>query len=478
MEGRNRLSRICAFLLAASLIAVDAMPAFAAAGPEEPEAKGYAQERNAANQEITPAEDTITSQEIISIEDIEEDPVNPGGTGRTPQPGPPNGPRAGTEMPDTSEPGIFGGTDSKPEMFSLPEAGEREESEQQEGEESERREESVPGIQEGSNGLIYLDGVLYTGYYLGPDKKLYYAKKGGCTLKTGTVKAGVQYYSYPAKKFLQIKKQALYVKGKVYTGFYMSKAKKMYRAKKGARTLVTGILEAGTKYYGSNAQKTRKLPKQTLYVKGKLYSGYYLDPDNKMYSVKKGACTLANTALNAGTKYYSHNAKRTRTLPQMTVYIYGKAMKGMSPESLATLQRAQAVVASITDEGMAKEEKLRACFEFVKTYQGGWPRVPHYKGMDWPVVYANDMFVNDGKGNCFSYAAAFAYMAKALGYEEVYACHSGGHGWAEIGGLIYDPERNKFDPGFHYYGVSYDEKTKVDYKGGIAAGHPWMRIKI
>lgn len=380
---------------------------------------------------------------------------------------------------------------------------------------------------------LFVEGKLYTGYYLGPDKKLYYAKKGRCSLKTGAVKAGTNYYSYRAKKFLQLKKQTLYVKGKVYTGYYMGQSKNMYRVKNGTRTLitgtvkagakyysyrakkflklkkqtlyvkgkvytgfymgkpgnmydvkngtrtlVTGMLEAGTKYYSYNAKKARKLPRQALYVRGKIYSGYYLDPEDKMNSVSEGTCTLVNTALNAGTKYYSYHAKRTLSLPQMTVYVYGKAMEGMSPESLATLQRAQAVVASITNEGMAKEEKLRACFEFVKTYRGGRPRIPNYTGMDWPVVYANDMFVNDGKGNCFSYAAAFAYMAKAIGYEEVYACHGGGHGWAEVDGLIYDPERNKFDPSFHYYGVSYDEKTKVDYKGSIAAGQPWMHVKI
>ena len=41
------------------------------------------------------------------------------------------------------------------------------------------------------------------------------------------------------------------------------------------------------------------------------------------------------------------------------------------------------------------------------------------------------MFV-DGAGNCFSYGAAFAYMAKAIGYKNVYCCNSGGHGWAEV----------------------------------------------
>ena len=212
-------------------------------------------------------------------------------------------------------------------------------------------------------------------------------------------------------------------------------------------------------------------------MEGKVYSGYYLDPENKMHSVQEGTCTLANATLDAGTRYYSHKAKKVLTLPAQTVYVNGKAMEGMSPESLATLQRAQAVVAGITNSSMTQEEKLKACFEYVKTYRESRPRMPNYLGMDWPVVYANDMFVN-GTGNCCSYAAAFAYMAKAIGYEEVYCCNDSGHGWAEIDGLVYDPEWSKHHHVYSYYALSYDTRTDVDYKGNIAAGHPWMRMKI
>lgn len=150
----------------------------------------------------------------------------------------------------------------------------------------------------------------------------------------------------------------------------------------------------------------------------------------------------------------------------------------MSAESLATLQRAQAVVARITNESMTKEQKLKICFDYVKNaYPEIKPRIPHYTGMDWPVVYANDMFVR-GAGNCCSYAAAFAYMAKAIGYEEVYCCNSGGHGWAEIDGLVYDPEWSKWHHVYNYFALSYHTKTDQDYKGAIGAGKPWMRIKI
>ena len=86
---------------------------------------------------------------------------------------------------------------------------------------------------------------------------------------------------------------------------------------------------------------------------------------------------------------------------------------------------------------MTKSEKLYAAFRYVQnTFSEHSPRVPHYTGEDWPIIYANDMFVDDG-GNCCSYAAAFGYMAAAIGYDTVYCCNSGGHGWTEIDGKIY-----------------------------------------
>lgn len=86
------------------------------------------------------------------------------------------------------------------------------------------------------------------------------------------------------------------------------------------------------------------------------------------------------------------------------------------------------------------------------------------------------MFV-DGAGNCFSYGAAFAYMAKAIGYKNVYCCNSGGHGWAEVDGLVYDPEWSRHHAR-DYYALSYNTKLDQNYKAAIAAGYSWMHVKI
>lgn len=154
----------------------------------------------------------------------------------------------------------------------------------------------------------------------------------------------------------------------------------------------------------------------------------------------------------------------------------GKATR-VKTKSDKTLFRALKVVAKVTNKSMSKSEKLKACFNYTKNaYKELNPRIPHYHGSDWPIIYANDMFV-DGAGNCFSYGAAFAYMAKAIGYKNVYCCNSGGHGWAEVDGLVYDPEWSRHHAR-DYYALSYNTKTDQNYKAAIAAGYSWMHVKI
>ena len=55
-----------------------------------------------------------------------------------------------------------------------------------------------------------------------------------------------------------------------------------------------------------------------------------------------------------------------------------------------------------------------------------------------------------------SYAAAFAYLANAVGMKKVYVICSGGHGWAEIGGKVYDPDWALVSSVDSYFAMSYD----------------------
>ena len=158
--------------------------------------------------------------------------------------------------------------------------------------------------------------------------------------------------------------------------------------------------------------------------------------------------------------------------------INGAAEKAETEAEL-TLNKALKAVAECTDSSMTKEEKLRAAFVYIKTnYLEGVRHNPPYRELDWPVVYANDLF-EYGKGDCYSYGAAFAYMGKAIGCSDTYACNSGGHGWAEIEGLVYDPEWDLHHPEYDHFAVDYDNNhTDVNYKRGLSPGEPYMRVEV
>ena len=155
--------------------------------------------------------------------------------------------------------------------------------------------------------------------------------------------------------------------------------------------------------------------------------------------------------------------------------ICGKAEKVVT-ESDKTLNYALRALAACTRSGMSGEEKLKNAFHYLQDNYLEGSRREFYRELDWPVVYANDLLVG-GKGDCYSYAAAFAYMAKGIGYEEVYACNSGGHGWAEIDGKIYDPEWSMHSKRYSYFGMSYSDPCDLEYGESINSTG-WMHVKI
>lgn len=134
-------------------------------------------------------------------------------------------------------------------------------------------------------------------------------------------------------------------------------------------------------------------------------------------------------------------------------------------------------LAACTNPTMSASEKLRAAFNHIRDdFREHNPRIPHMKQLGWETIYANDIFVGRG-GNCFSYGAAMAFMAKAIGYTNVYACNSGGHGWAEVDGLVYDPEWEKNNSGRSFFGVNYATCSSPNYKV-VLGGADWMRVVI
>lgn len=179
-----------------------------------------------------------------------------------------------------------------------------------------------------SRQIVYVRGSAYTGYYTCSAEKMYYVSSGTRAAKTGTVSKGTSYYSYNEGKELALPEHTVYVNGDKYNGYYMCSAGYLYDVTDGIRTLKNGTVSAGAPYYSYNDWKTLKIPRQTVYVSGKAYTGYYTCSAEKMYYVSSGTRAAKTGTVSKGTSYYSYNAGKTLTLPEHLVYVSGSLYSG------------------------------------------------------------------------------------------------------------------------------------------------------
>ncbi len=116
---------------------------------------------------------------------------------------------------------------------------------------------------------------------------------------------------------------------------------------------------------------------------------------------------------------------------------------------------------------MEPEKMLRTVYDHV-TYRYSYLRANIYEigETGWVNDEAYRMF-STGKGNCYSYAAAFGVLAKALGYDAI--CYSGTigvahqpHGWTEI----------EID------GINYIFDTNIEYEEHVMAHKSTCMFKL
>ncbi len=124
-----------------------------------------------------------------------------------------------------------------------------------------------------------------------------------------------------------------------------------------------------------------------------------------------------------------------------------------------------AVIDSSTTADMSQKKQLQKCFDFFVA-TSSYERKTDYPSGNWAPDYAREI-LSTGKGNCYNYAAAFAYVAKGLGYEARVCTGTvmsslGGrapHAWTEIrmgnNWYIFDTEMQGAK-GSGYYKQTYD----------------------
>ncbi|MCD7834502.1 MAG: hypothetical protein LUH00_11045 [Lachnospiraceae bacterium] len=139
----------------------------------------------------------------------------------------------------------------------------------------------------------------------------------------------------------------------------------------------------------------------------------------------------------------------------------GKAeITSYSKEKLPILYQANVLMRSITKPRDTKEEKLKKCFEWIKSNLKYCNIGSFHKQSDWDIYYAKRIFISGYvTADCYTCGVVFAYLANAVGYS-VNAVSSGGHGWAEIGNYVYDPNWSVADKTHNYFGMPYGTTGK------------------
>ncbi len=139
----------------------------------------------------------------------------------------------------------------------------------------------------------------------------------------------------------------------------------------------------------------------------------------------------------------------------------GKLLSALNTESEMQVL-INSIIKTVTTDDMDQKTKLRACYDFILNHCS-YKRTYETPAGDWTETFAKEILTT-GKGNCYRYAAAFGYLARGLGYEEVHVATGqikaarGGvtpHGWTEIkiDGVwyLFDPDMEDAKPGRDYY---------------------------
>lgn len=251
--------------------------------------------------------------------------------------------------------------------------------------------------------------------------------------------------------FKNLKKgKRYYLKARTYSIVGGKKVWGAWSPIKTVTTLKDGVWKVSKGYvYYRTPQK--KLARGFIMIKGKWYlfddegrqktgwqwydgAYYFLNPGNKAKGYMLSDCVVNGIKLKKN----------------------GAAIRsGAADSELYVMWRAQAWVESLTKPTWSKRDKLEAGFNWMRDECAeNNPR--EFSAWDgWHRTFALDILDNY-TGSCFSCGAAFAYYANAVGCKSCIIISSGGHGWAEVDGDVYDVEWSRHSP-LNYFAYPYSQ---------------------
>ncbi len=195
----------------------------------------------------------------------------------------------------------------------------------------------------------------------------------------------------------------------------------------------TGFVESGSKYYyyDENGRKATGLTK----IGSKTY---YFDASG----VQRTSWRRIGSSW-----YYFYPANGSRGKMMTKTWVDGiylkksgkaKASTTAQKRKLAVMVHASQMLDALTKPAQSKAKKRKIMFEYTKTHYGN-VIIPDLTGDEnWDIAYAEFLF-NQGYGDCYAFAAGFAYFMNAIGYNGVWMEHSGTHAWVHYKSYYYDP---------------------------------------
>jgi len=178
------------------------------------------------------------------------------------------------------------------------------------------------------------------------------------------------------------------------------------------------------------------------------------------------ACVFVSVLILSPSETFAKTGAKSST-PAVVV----PASKDVTPEAMHAY--VNMIISGCTTPAMTQEQKLAACYNYVLNHMK-YKRSLDSGSASKVEDYALEAFFT-GQGNCYRYAAMFAYMAAELGYSvqiqagQCVSSHGGWtpHSWVVInhpGGksLIYDCSFGDSNRGKkNFYGITADQHSRA-----------------
>lgn len=237
-------------------------------------------------------------------------------------------------------------------------------------------------------------------------------------------------------------KYCYYVKGKkVYNAWKTVNGRKYYFNSKGYAVVYSAKISGKIYVFQLNGQLVK--PSKNSIVQVGKYS-YYV---NKNGQAATGWMILSKKL------YYADSLGRLYKNKSYQGVSFSNTGAAKNSTASKLKIKTMGIVSSITNSGMTKAQKLKACWNYmVNTSRFRyWPDYPNLNKSGWQKGTALSILTNY-RGNCYGFACGFAALASEVGYNPYVICGrvAGSrdqaadgmtrHCWVKIDGRYYDPE--------------------------------------